>query len=120
MELQATVPAHSAGSGESADGTSSRLCGCSLAMFGHHERYAPIMTPDAFAALGSGEIAYVKSIRSENAAQLFPGIPEMMFKPGCELFALYSADGTPLMLAADRNAAIASADEFKLYPLSVH
>jgi hypothetical protein len=76
-----------------------------------------MMTPQALAALGSGHIGYVRPICSENAVRLFPGLT---LAPGLDLFALYAADGTPLMLTATRPAAVASAREYLLDPVSVH
>jgi hypothetical protein len=86
-------------------------------MFTHGHEVIPKMAPDAFAALGRGEIAYVKSVRSEDVARFFP---EITLVPGVELFALCAADGTPLIVAANRTAAIASANEYKLHAVSVH
>ena len=66
---------------------------------------------------GNGQIGYVRPIRSENAARLFPGLT---LAPGLELFTLHAADGTPLMVAANRPAAVASAREYLIEPVSVH
>ena len=76
------------------------------------------MTPEALAQLGDGEIAYVKSIRSEDVRALFPQVPDI--EPGLELFALHGADGTPIMLTDSREAAIANALSQKLEMMSVH
>ncbi|WP_029351680.1 DUF1150 domain-containing protein [Bosea sp. 117] len=76
------------------------------------------LTPEAFASLGDGRIAYVRSIRSEEVAEMFPQAPHIA--PGIELFTLHAADGTPLMLTDSREAAIANASEHELVTLSVH
>jgi hypothetical protein len=55
---------------------------------------------EALAQLGDGEIAYVKAIRSDQVAKLFPQAPEL--EPGTQLFALHAADGTPIMLTDSR------------------
>ena len=78
----------------------------------------PAISPEALALLGGGKIAYVKAIRSEDAARLFPQAPEL--QPGMELFALHAADGTPIMLTDSREAAIANAWSNELETLSVH
>ena len=44
------------------------------------------LTPQQFAHLGSGAIAYLKEIRSEDAQRLFPQAPPI--RPGLQLFAL--------------------------------
>ena len=70
------------------------------------------------AHLGDGEIAYVKSIRSEDVAALFPQAPQI--EPGVKLFALHAADGTPIMLTDTREAAVANAWSHELETVSVH
>jgi hypothetical protein len=76
------------------------------------------ITPEALAQLGDGEIAYVKTIRSEDVPALFPQAPEIA--PGLKLFALHAADGTPIMLTDSREAAIANAWSQELETVSVH
>ena len=78
----------------------------------------PKMTEQAFAILGGGKIAYVKSIRSEDVHRLYPQAPEL--EPGMALFALHAADGTPIMLTDSREAAIANAWSHELQAVSVH
>ena len=76
------------------------------------------VTPEALAHLGEGHIAYVKQVRSEDVPDLFPQAPKIA--PGLKLFALHAADGTPIMLAVSREAAIASAWCNELQADSVH
>jgi hypothetical protein len=76
------------------------------------------MSPEALAVLGDGKIAYIKTIRSEDVATLFPQAPEI--QPGMQLFALHAADGTPIMLTDSREAAIANAWSQELETVSVH
>lgn len=76
------------------------------------------ITREALEHLGDGEIAYVKTIRSEDVHALFPQVPEIA--PGLKLFALHAADGTPIMLTDSREAAMANAASQKLEMVSVH
>jgi hypothetical protein len=76
------------------------------------------LSPEALAHLGDGQIAYVKTIRSEDAHTLFPQVPEI--EPGLKLFALHAADGTPIMLTDSREAAVANAMSQQLETVSVH
>ena len=84
----------------------------------HDVPIAPIMTPEALAVLGGGEIAYVKPIRSEQLSSLFPQAPNLA--PGLKLFALHAADGTPIMVTDSREAAVANARSHELDTVSVH
>ena len=76
------------------------------------------MSREALALLGGGKIAYVKTIRSEDVASLFPQAPQI--EPGVQLFALHAADGTPMLLTDSREAAIANAWSQELETVSVH
>ena len=76
------------------------------------------ISPEALAQLGDGEIAYVKTIRSEDVHALFPQVPDI--EPGLKLFALHAADGTPIMLTDSREAALANAWSNELEAVSVH
>jgi hypothetical protein len=76
------------------------------------------MSPQAFAVLGDGKLAYVKPIRSEDVHDLYPEAPEM--QPGLQLFALHAADGTPILVTDSREAAVANAWSHELETVSVH
>ena len=78
----------------------------------------PVISQDALAHLGDGRLAYVKPIRSEEVARLFPQAPSIA--PGVKLFVLHAADGTPIMLTDTREAAVANAWSHELEPVSVH
>ena len=78
----------------------------------------PLISPEALAQLGGGQIAYVKTIRSEDVPTLFPQVPDI--QPGMKLFALHAADGTPIMLTDSREAAVANAWSHELEAVSVH
>jgi hypothetical protein len=77
-----------------------------------------ILPPDVFAALGGGEIAYLKPILSEHVRAIFPQAPEL--QPGMQLWALLSANGQPIMLTDSKAAAIAGAHQNDLETVSVH
>ena len=78
----------------------------------------PLITQDALAHLGDGQLAYVKAVSSEDVARLFPQAPKV--EPGIKLFVLHAADGTPIMLTDTREAALANAWSQELEPVSVH
>jgi hypothetical protein len=79
---------------------------------------APDLTPQEFAELGDGSLAYVKTISSEDVARLYPQAPPL--RPGLKLFALLGADGSPIMITDSRDAAIANAWENELETVSLH
>jgi hypothetical protein len=73
---------------------------------------------DAFTAEDAENLAYVRPIRSEDVQQLFPQAPAL--QPGLELFALLTADGTPILLTDSRASALANAWAQDLTTVSVH
>jgi hypothetical protein len=76
------------------------------------------LTAEQFAQLGEGEVAYLKLMRSEEIREAFPEAPQL--QPGLSLFALLSADGSPILLADTKAAALANAWEHELQTVSVH
>lgn len=70
-----------------------------------------------FATLGEGAIAYVKPMRSEEIARVFPQVEAL--QPGMKLYALLSASGQPILLADSENAAIENAWEQELMTVTV-
>jgi hypothetical protein len=84
----------------------------------NYDAHKPLMSPQAFAVLGGGKIAYVKAIRSEDVHDLYPEAPQL--QPGLQLFALHAADGTPILVTDSREAAVANAWSHELETVSVH
>jgi hypothetical protein len=84
-------------------------------MTNHNEQ---TLTPEAFAVLGGGEVAYVREIKSEDVKTLFPQAP--VIAPGMKLFSLHAADGTPIIVTDSREAAVMNAREHELDTVSVH
>ena len=70
------------------------------------------------AKLGDGEVAYIRMMTSDEAQKMFPtitGLPD-----GSNIFALHSADGTPLALTDSRQAAVGHALGDQLVVASIH
>ncbi len=76
------------------------------------------LSGDDFAHLGRGAIAYVKPIKSDDVAKLFPQASSI--EPGLDLFILSGADGVPIMLTDSKDAAIANAWQHELQTVSLH
>ncbi|GEO13946.1 DUF1150 family protein [Microvirga aerophila] len=76
------------------------------------------LNPTELAALGEGQMAYVKPLRSDDVARLFPQAPKI--QPGLQLFALLSASGEPIVLTDTRDAAVANAWAHDLETVSLH
>ena len=83
-----------------------------------HETKTSAIDAADLAALGEGQVAYVKPMRSDEVNELFPQAPQM--QPGLKLFALLSASGTPILLTDSRDAALANAWAHDLQPVGLH
>lgn len=81
--------------------------------FSSHE-----FTTQELAALGGGQVAYVKPMLSDDVNRIYPNAPTL--EPGMKLFALLSADGSPILLTDSKDAAIAGAWEHELATVSLH
>jgi hypothetical protein len=69
-------------------------------------------------AWGEGELAYIKLLKADEIREMFPqlnGIPE-----GIDLYAVVSADGTPMALTDSRSNAVANVEENDLELVTVH
>lgn len=84
----------------------------------HETNRPPPFAPDAFAHLGEGHVAYLREMSGEDLAALVPEAPPV--PPGLRLWALIGAAGTPILIADDRDAAIAGAAENDLTMVAVH
>ncbi len=84
-----------------------------------HPPAANSFDANALSALGNGEVGYIKPICNE-AAYIKSFFPEIKFAHGMELFALYSANGMPLMVSASLAAAKQNARAHRLATVTIH
>jgi hypothetical protein len=82
------------------------------------ETQYPLMSPTAFAAYGGGAVGYVRAMRSEDVASLYPQAPPLI--PGLTVFVLHAADGTPLSITDSFDEIVRAADSHALETMSVH
>lgn len=76
------------------------------------------LTETQFAHLGEGVVAYMREIDSDDLKNKFPGLPEI--DSGLRLWALFAANGQPIMLTDEKSSALASAMQHDLTPVSIH
>lgn len=77
-----------------------------------------ILNERELAALGGGQIAYIKVLSSDQAKVMYPAIEDL--PPGLQLYALQAADGSPIALTDSLQAAIGHARGDELDVASVH
>ena len=78
---------------------------------------APLSKND-LAHLGAGEVGYIRKMRSDEVSRCFPEAPDM--DPGLDLWALFGADGTPILLTDNRSSTFYKAAEDELRTVSLH
>lgn len=61
-------------------------------------------TLEDLAAMGDGEVAYMRKFKAHELRELFPQTAEL--HPSVQLYALFAADGSPLILADSREAVV--------------
>lgn len=76
------------------------------------------LTKNDLAHLGAGEVGYIRKMRSEEVSRCFPEAPDM--DPGIDLWALFGADGTPILLTDNRSSTFYKAAEDELRTVSLH
>lgn len=76
------------------------------------------VTQDQLAHIGEGSVAYVREIISDDLRGKFPGLPEIA--SGTRLWALFAANGQPILLSDERSRALAGAFENDLIPVAIH
>jgi hypothetical protein len=82
----------------------------------------PVLSIEAFAALGAPDLVYVRPIK---AAEILADTPVDQIRgfdldPNQTLYAVHRADGARLAVLGDKDSAVAAALAHELAPVSVH
>jgi hypothetical protein len=82
----------------------------------------PVLTTEAFAALGAPNLVYVRPIKAAEVIASTPAAQIQSFEldPDQILYAVHRADGERLAVLTDKDAAMAAALAHELAPVSVH
>jgi hypothetical protein len=76
------------------------------------------LTAQDLAMLGEGALGYIREIEAKEARRLLGR--QAKVAPDAKLFCLYNANGAPISISGSREAALGSAVEHELMPMSVH
>lgn len=76
------------------------------------------LTESELAHLGAGEVGYIRKMRSDEVSRCFPEAPAI--DPALDLWALFGADGTPILLTDNRSSTFFKAAEDDLKTVSLH
>jgi hypothetical protein len=76
------------------------------------------VSPEELAHIGEGALAYIREIDSEDVAKMLGH--RIVVPAGSKLFCLFNANGAPISISGTHAAAVGSALEHELLPISVH
>jgi hypothetical protein len=68
-----------------------------------------------FASLGAGEVGYIRKMKSEDLTRRFPALSQIA--PGLDVWALFAANGQPIILSDQRAAVLEGASDNEIVPV---
>ncbi len=74
-----------------------------------------ILSDFEFAALGKGEVGYIRKMKSEDLTRRFPALSQIA--PGLDVWALFAANGEPIILADRQSAVLEGASNNEIVPV---
>lgn len=76
------------------------------------------LTESELAHLGTGEVGYIRKMKLDEVSRCFPEAPDI--DPNLDLWALFGADGTPILLTDNRSSTFFKAAEDELKTVTLH
>ncbi|ENN86353.1 protein of unknown function DUF1150 [Rhizobium freirei PRF 81] len=76
------------------------------------------LTQSELANIGTGEVGYIRKMDWNEVSRCFPEAPDI--DPDVDLWALFGADGTPILLTDNRSSTFYRAAEDELKTVSLH
>lgn len=73
------------------------------------------LTDFEFAALGKGEVGYIRMMKSDELTRRFPALSQIA--PGLNVWALFAANGEPIVLSDRRAAVLEGASDNEITPV---
>ena len=73
------------------------------------------LTDMEFAALGQNQVGYIRKMKSEDLTARFPAISQIA--PGLDVWALFAANGMPIILSDRQAAVMQGASENEITPV---
>ncbi len=83
-----------------------------------HEREFKAVSTVELANMGAGKVGYVRRLLGREIEEAFPGAVEI--DADAVVWALFGADGSPIVLAHEANDALSAAFHNELTPQAVH
>lgn len=76
------------------------------------------LTDFEFAALGKGEVGYIRLMKSDDLTRRFPALAQIA--PGLDVWALFAANGDPIVLSDRHSAVLEGASDNEIVPVRLN
>ena len=83
-----------------------------------NEKKAVELSLEELAQLGNGALSYIREIEGRDVIRMVG--PQAQIAPDAKLFCLFNANGSPISISGSHEAAVGSAVEHELIPISLH
>ncbi len=83
-----------------------------------NDKQALELSLEELAQLGNGALSYIREIEGRDVIRMVG--PQARVSPDAKLFCLFNANGSPISISGTREAAVGSAVEHELIPISLH
>jgi hypothetical protein len=84
----------------------------------NNDKEALELSLEELAQLGNGALSYIREIEGRDVIRMVG--PQAQVAPDAKLFCLFNANGSPISISGTREAAVGSAVEHELIPISLH
>ncbi|MGB8818151.1 MAG: DUF1150 family protein [Rhizobiaceae bacterium] len=74
-----------------------------------------IFSQTELASLGAGEVGYIRKMKSEDLQRRFPALSQLA--PGLDVWALFAANGVPIILSDRQSAVLEGASDNEITPV---
>ncbi len=83
-----------------------------------NDKKAVELSLEELAQLGNGALSYIREIEGRDVIRMVG--PQAQIAPDAKLFCLFNANGSPISISGSHEAAVGSAVEHELIPISLH
>lgn len=80
-----------------------------------NEIHKIIFSQTELASLGAGEVGYIRKMKSEDLQRRFPALSQLA--PGLDVWALFAANGVPIILSDRQSAVLEGASDNEITPV---
>lgn len=80
-----------------------------------NETHKIMFSQTELASLGTGEVGYIRKMKSDDLQRRFPALSQLA--PGLDVWALFAANGVPIILSDRQSAVLEGASDNEITPV---